>query len=54
MGSLQELRCNGWNEDKSRNRTGHGAENLTPLRRLATGVIKMHGRVVAAARRKLH
>ena len=43
-----------WNEDNSRIRTGHGPENMTGLRRFAIGVIKMHGKPVAATVRKLH
>ena len=42
-----------WNEDNSRIRTGHGPENMTGLRRFAIGVIKMHGKPVAATVRKL-
>ena len=33
---------------RSRIRTGHGPENMTGLRRFAIGVIKMHGKPVAA------
>ena len=49
---LDDSSC--WDEDKSRIRTGHGPENMTLLRRFAIGVIKMHGKAVAATLRKLH
>ena len=48
---LDDSSC--WDEDK-RIRTGHGPENMTLLRRFAIGVIKMHGKAVAATLRKLH
>ena len=46
-----------WNydEDRSRIRTGHGPENVTPLRRFAIGVIKSKGvSSVAQTMRKLN
>ena len=55
-GSLHRILddSDGWNEDKSRIRTGHGPENMTRLRRFAIDVIKMHGKPVTATPRKLH
>ena len=43
-----------WDEDRCTIRTGHGPENITRLRRFATGLIKSKGHdSVAAAIRKL-
>ena len=38
-----------WDEDRCTVRTGHGPENLTRLRRIATGLIKSKSRDSVAA-----
>lgn len=45
--------ANNWNEDKCRIRTGHGAENMTALRRLAIAIIRRRQSAVAPTLRKL-